>query len=71
MADLSGLYDGIASKFWDTESDFATQNGYTIVLDRAARPHGILWTANGFAPESLISKGTDITLTLVSFYNSR
>jgi outer membrane protein len=71
MADLNRLYDGVASKFWDTESSFATQNGYTIVLDKAVRPNGILWIADGIAPESLVTRGTDITSTLVSFYNSK
>jgi Skp family chaperone for outer membrane proteins len=71
MAELGKLYDGVASRFWDAVSTYALKTGYTIVLDKSAKPHGILWCAEGFGGSALGANASDITSEITRFFDSR
>jgi len=57
--ELQGLYSGTASKVYDVLSNYAKENGYTLVLDVAGQQTPILYAL----------PTTDITKTIIEAYN--
>jgi outer membrane protein len=59
--EMQGLYSGTASKVYDTLSNYAEQNGYTLVLDFSGQSTPVM-----FAVPS-----TDITKPVIDAYNTK